>query len=160
MKTGDIVRYKNPVDKIERECLFVIVDGPHDGRVSIKWINSGMRFPPIETVAVGEVSVARIPRRCSVIARDDQRELNNLPKLHEDQQQGRMLVIDEAKAARELMAAARLLGAGDDRMSRIRKHLLDIQDFVFRHRGTRSPEVTGREIEDLKWSVQKALDLT
>lgn len=33
-------------------------------------------------------------------ARDDQREVNNLPKLHEEQQQGRMLVIDEAKAAR------------------------------------------------------------
>lgn len=43
----------------------------------------------------------------NVTARDDQREVNNLPKLHEDQQQGRMLVIDEANDARELLSVAR-----------------------------------------------------
>jgi len=40
-------------------------------------------------------------------ARDDQREVNNLPKLHEDQQQGRMLVIDEA-SDREKKIAGRV----------------------------------------------------
>jgi hypothetical protein len=42
-----------------------------------------------------------------VTARDDQREVNNLPKLHEDQQQGRMLVIDEA-SDREKKIAGRV----------------------------------------------------
>lgn len=107
-------------------------------------------------------------------ARDDQREVNNLPKLHEDQEQGRMLVIDEAKAARELVAVAKLLTMWDEqhselcysklevdnRIVKIRQSLLDIQDFVFRHRGTSNPEVTGREVEDLKVKVQRALDLT
>ena len=42
-------------------------------------------------------------------ARDDQREVNNLPKLSEPQAQGRMLVIDEAseKVARQLLAMAK-----------------------------------------------------
>jgi hypothetical protein len=94
-----------------------------------------------------------------VKARDDQREVNNLPKLHDDQQQGRMLVIDEAKAA---SIAERVVASLDDgmKMSRIRGYLLDIQDFVFRHRGTVNPTVSGREIEDLKSKVQRALDLT
>ena len=37
-----------------------------------------------------------------MIAREDQREENNLPVLHENQQQGRMLIIDEAKSARDI----------------------------------------------------------
>jgi hypothetical protein len=45
-------------------------------------------------------------------AREDQREENNLPKLHEDQQQGRMLVIDEARTACEILAVAKELTAG------------------------------------------------
>ena len=45
-------------------------------------------------------------------ARDDQREVNNLPKLSEPQAQGRMLVIDEASdinsiLVRELLAMAK-----------------------------------------------------
>lgn len=56
MKRGDIVRYSRPAND-ERSFLFVIVDGPHNGRVSIKWINSGMRIQPIETVTVSEVEL-------------------------------------------------------------------------------------------------------
>lgn len=56
MTTGDIVRYSKPIDDVERAFFFVVVDGPHDGRVSIQWLNSGMRLPPIETVAVDEVT--------------------------------------------------------------------------------------------------------
>ena len=48
-------------------------------------------------------------------------------------------------------------------VAKIRKFLLDIQDFAFRHR-VGNPgsivEVTGKEIEDLKWAVGRALDLT
>ena len=96
-------------------------------------------------------------------AREDQREVNNLPKMRDDQdrEQGRMLVIDEAKAARQLLAAATIEDAV--KLHRIREKLLDIQDFVFRHRVTRPDSevaVTGREIEDLKWAVQRALELT
>lgn len=107
-------------------------------------------------------------------SREDQREVNNLPKMKEDTGQGRMLVIDEAKAARELVAVAKMLTMWDEqhselcygklevdnRTAKIRQLLLDVQDFVFRHRGTSSPEVTGKEIDDLKWKVQRALDLT
>lgn len=80
-----------------------------------------------------------------------------------------MLVIDEAKAAHELLAVAKELVAihnpdpAEDRMERLRPYLLGIQDFVFRHRTTRPDtvvEVTGKEIEDLKWKVGRALDLT
>ena len=50
------------------------------------------------------------------MAREDQRELNNLPKMNEEQGQGRMLVIQEAKATRflasELMKIAKDLLAG------------------------------------------------
>lgn len=49
-------------------------------------------------------------------AREDQREPNNLPKLHEEQEQGRMLVIDEAKAASELLKIAKeILGEDTQR---------------------------------------------
>lgn len=51
--------------------------------------------------------------------RDDQREENNLPKLHEDQEQGGMLVIDEAKAAHTLVAVAKeLLALSESGVSR------------------------------------------
>jgi len=56
MKRGDIVRYSRPANG-ERSFLFVIVDGSHNGRVSIKWINSGMRIQPVETVEVSEVEL-------------------------------------------------------------------------------------------------------
>ena len=42
-------------------------------------------------------------------ARDDQREENNMPMLNDAQEQGRMLVIDEAKVAHEILAVARML---------------------------------------------------
>lgn len=48
-------------------------------------------------------------------------------------------------------------------MKKIRHFLLDVQDFVFRHRVTNPAtvvEVTGKEIEDVKWAVGRALDLT
>jgi hypothetical protein len=43
------------------------------------------------------------------VALDDQREVNNLPKLPDEQGQTRSLVMDEAKAARELVAVAKML---------------------------------------------------
>jgi hypothetical protein len=94
-------------------------------------------------------------------ARDDQREVNNLPKLHEDQQQGRMLVIDEASDREKKIAGNVILGFGEEfRIKQIRGYLLDIQDFVFRHRGSKEPSVAAGEIEALKSKVQRALDLT
>ena len=46
-----------------------------------------------------------------VKARDDQREVNNLPKLNKPQKQDHMMIIDEAKAACELVAVAKMLTA-------------------------------------------------
>jgi hypothetical protein len=49
------------------------------------------------------------------------------------------------------------------KIKKIRNSLLDIQDFVFRHRTTNPNtmvEVSGKEISDLKWAVGKALELT
>jgi hypothetical protein len=48
-------------------------------------------------------------------AREDQREENNMPMLHDAQEQGRMLVIDEAKVAHELLAVARLVSGLEPR---------------------------------------------
>ena len=54
------------------------------------------------------------------ISREDQRELNNLPKKSPDQGQSHMMVIDEAKAAhiaRALLAMAKdlLASSSDDK---------------------------------------------
>jgi len=104
-----------------------------------------------------------------MISREDQRENNNLPQLSPPQNQGRMLVIDESKAASELLVVAKsLMAASTDisdevRISRIRQYLLRIQEFVFKHRTSRPEsvvEVSGKEVEELKWQVQRALDLT
>jgi hypothetical protein len=92
----------------------------------------------------------------------DQREDNNLPKMHDEQKQGKRLVTDEAKAASELRLAEIDLDEAV-RLKKIRDRLLDVQDFVFRHRCSNPAtlvEVTGKEISDLKWAVQRALDLT
>ena len=43
----------------------------------------------------------------ALISRDDQRELNNLGKMLPEQGQGHMMVIDEAKAARDVLEIAR-----------------------------------------------------
>jgi len=56
MKQGDVVRYSRPGDEEERKYVFVIADGPFDGRVHIRCLNSGLNFiQPVETVAVDEV---------------------------------------------------------------------------------------------------------
>lgn len=50
-----------------------------------------------------------------LISRDDQRELNNLGKMIPEQAQGHMMVIDEAKAAHDLLVIAReLLASSSD----------------------------------------------
>jgi hypothetical protein len=68
----------------------------------------------------------------------------------------------EEKIANSVAAgvADKMVTAEDVDLKRIRGYLLDIQDFVFRHRGSASPMVTGREIEELKSWVQRAIDLT
>lgn len=71
--------------------------------------------------------------------RDDQRENNNLPKLSEPQHQGRMLVIDEAKAAHELLKIAKVLMA--DRLPRMDPHeevYVDTEDEWFSVFGSNS----------------------
>jgi len=55
MQKGDVVRYNRPADDMERKFLFVIADGPFDGRVHIQCLNSGLNLPGIEVVAADEV---------------------------------------------------------------------------------------------------------
>lgn len=96
-------------------------------------------------------------------ALEDQREENNLPKLHPPQNQGRMLVIDEASAASELRTAKHLVDPAEDRIERMKPYLHAIQEFAFRYRPSRMDtvvEIEGKEIEDLKWKIQRVLDLT
>jgi hypothetical protein len=85
----------------------------------------------------------------NVNARDDLREVNNLPMLHEDQQQGRMLVIDEAKAARELLAVAKIVASVWDTPSYDRLPHLNYWD---RRRGgnPRFPQRVQRKVRTTK----------
>ena len=59
-----------------------------------------------------------------IISRDDQRELNNLGKMIPEQGQGHMMVIDEAKAAHDLLAIAKEL----PRMNPREKTYVDEED--------------------------------
>ena len=58
MKKGDVVRYSRPADHTEGRFLFVIADGPFEGRVHIRCLNSGLDFiQPVEVVAADEVEL-------------------------------------------------------------------------------------------------------
>ena len=61
---------------------------------------------PVSVLNQARMELARGLQR---VALDDQREENNMPKLRENKGQTRSLVMDEAKAANELVRIARLL---------------------------------------------------